>query len=524
MPQLLIPTTETSVNITRPVIYGIIKDLFELTGIPADTMISFPGELESMQQPGSDMGTMAQQSGVNTMSFNNRVFIEVDEDYEMDRILSTATYRSENPHIFRDDRVEVGIRPIYSSTETTINFKFRAVDKTEATRWRDYIRTRVAMNWDQRIHNVAYHYLIPTEFLIILKEIHRLMENVDGYGVELDDYLKSGMTKRATIMTTQAGTEPVWAIAESQIRVVGYFDFELVPDKGSREDEADTWTIAFAYKFKYDKPIATTMKYPLMIHNQLLPQNYRPNPLTDATDPLENKEFEFTLSSYLFYQFEKDVENKRLRDEKLYKGFVIPSFDEFIPDGVPYGTEPVITVLTNIDNTNPHLLLSLKDLGRFKLAPEVLEFMVGEVPYMTTTGQSIFMVNIYRGATLLDLDTLTLDTDLNIYSTYILTLRKYYHIRLSVLNDLSILSAAAINRLRNRGKAAQIIFDFINPNLKLKNKLPKILANDYISRDSMKESMDAMETYNKYGVNGIMKTVETMLIQSNPISKLNKEG
>ena len=520
MPQLFLATTETSVNITRPIVYGIIKDLMEITGISPDAMISFPGELEAMQQPGSDVGTMAQQSGVNTMPFDNRIFIEVDEDYEMDRILSTATYRAENPHIFRDDRIEVGIRPIYSSTDTTINFKFRAVDKTEATRWRDYIKTRVSMNWDQRIHKVSYHFLIPTEFLIILKEIHRLMENVEGYGVELNDYIESGMSKRATIMTTQAGTEPVWAIAESQIRIVGYFDFDLVPDKGSKEDEADTWTIAFAYKFKYDKPVATTMKYPLMIHNQLIPQKYRNNPLTDGTDPLENKEFEFTLSSYLFYHFQKDTENKRLRDDKLRKETIIPAFDEFVPSGTVYGTESVLTVLTNIDTTNPHLLLSLKDLGSYKLAPEVLAFMVGEAQYMTKPGQSIFMVTIYRGATLLDLDSITLDSDLNIYSTYILTLRKYYHIRLSVMSDLTLLAAAAIERMRNYGLSTQIIFDFINPTLKIKNKLPKILGGDYITRESMREAMDAMETYNKHGVSGVMQTVQTLCIQSTSLSNL----
>jgi hypothetical protein len=514
MPQLLIPTTETSVNITRPVIYGIIKDLFDLTGIPVDTMISFPGELESMQQPGSDMGTMAQQSGVNTMSFNNRIFIEVDEDYEMDRILSTATYRSENPHIFRDDRIEVGIRPIYSSTETTINFKFRAVDKTEATRWRDLIRSRVSMNWDQRIHKVSYHYLVPMEFLIILKEIHRLMENVDGYGVELNDYIRSGMSNRATIMTTQAGTEPAWAIAESQVRIVGMFDFDLVPDKGSKEDEADTWTIAFAYKFRYDKPVACTMKYPLMIHNQLLPQNYRNNPLTDNTDKLADEQFEFTLSSYLFYQFEKDTENKRLRDRCITKGFIIPSFDEFIPDGVMPFSVNILTVLIGIDTTNPHLLLSLKDLGDYDLAPEVIDFMIGESQYMTKLGHSIFMINMYRGDTLLDTDSLTLDSDLNVYSTYILTLRKYYHIRLSVISDLSILNHAAIERMRNHGKATQIIFDYMFSSVHKSHGLPKILADDYITRDSMQDALRMLEPHIKRGVTGETKTVQTLVIKS----------
>ena len=158
MPNLFLPIQDTNLSVSRPVVHGVIKDIFEFTNIPENTMISFPGDLDTMQQPGSDIGKINQQTGINTTPFSDRIFIEVEEDYEMDRILSTANYRAENTFIFRDDRVEVGIRPIYSSSDVTINFKFRSADKAAAMAWRNYIKTRVSMNWDQRIHKINYHY------------------------------------------------------------------------------------------------------------------------------------------------------------------------------------------------------------------------------------------------------------------------------------------------------------------------------------------------------------------------------
>lgn len=517
MPQLFLPISDTMISVVRPVVYSIIKELYKVTNIPEDTMISYPGDLEALQQPGSDISKITQQTGINTLPYSDRAFIEVEEDYEMDRILSTAVYRIENTFIFRDDRVEVGIRPVYSSTDTTINFKYRSMDKTAAVRWRDNIKNRVSMNLDQRIHKIDYHFLIPIEFLIILKEIHRLMENVDGYDVELNEYLLSGFTKRATVMTTQAGTEAVWAIAESQIRIVGMFDFDLIPEKGTRDDEVDTWTVSFAYKFKYDKPAACTMQYPLMIHNQLLPQNYRNNPLVDKLDPLENKKFDFSLSSELFYNFQKDTQMKKLWKSVGVSGISIPDYDEFIPAGILPNTVRVFTALISIDIYNPHNLLNLKELGDYSLHPAVLEFMKGESSFMNKPGMSVFAISGYRNTLLLDNTALLVDDELNVYPTYILTLRKYYHIRLSLMNDLTKLSSAAIDRLRNHGEAAIVLIDFINPYLRQKNQLPTILGNDYITRDSMTKCINAMNHIT--GPTPNMMTVQSLLIQSKRLER-----
>ena len=521
MPKLFLPVTDTLSNVVRPVAYSVIRDLFEVTGIPLNTFISYPGELEVMQQPGSDIEKMTQQNGINTMPFDNRISIEVDEDYEADRILSTAVYRIEYPFIFADHDAEVGIRPIYSSTDTTINFKFRSANKVEATRWRDTIRTRVSMNWDQRIHKVDYSYFIPIEYLVLLKEIHRLIENVDGYGIDYDTYLRNKLAKKATIMSTMAGTQQAWSIVESQVQIIGSFDFDLVPEKGERDGEADAWTVSFSYKYKYDKPIACTMDYPIMIHNQLLPQEFRNNPLTDNVNKINYNEVGFSFSSWLFHQFQKDTYAAKSWALNGWKGVSIPYYDEFVPNTVIPNTTRVFTALVNIDlepGNDPALLLNLKQLGNFNLHPSVITYLEGEYKYLTKPGMSPFLITMYRGNELLDLDSLTLDENLNIYSTYVLTPRKYYHIRLSIIDDFTKLNSAASERLRNSGKAARVIFDYLDPSLKNKKKLPVILSNDYVTRESMKQTIDTMQ--NIISRDPLQFTVQSLIIEAGNIAQL----
>lgn len=485
MTKLFMPIPESNESTTRPVVFGVTRDILQMTDLPEDTYIFYPGDLEKGMQPGSQL---EQEAGINMMPFINRVFIEVEENYEMDRMLSTAVYQSENLYIFRDDLIETSIKPVYSSADITINFKYRAVDKTSAIRWRDNIRTRVAMSWDMRLHELEYHYLIPPEFLVILNEIHRMRENVDGYGDTYDKYFNDHVSKKATIFTTLAGTQGAWGIAEKQLRVVGYFDFDTVPELGAKEDDADTWTISFSYKFKYDKPIACVMFYPLMVHNQLVAQNYRPDPIADNPNPLEDKIYARTLSSLNFSMFEKTNQ-----DLLNWRGIAIPSYDDFFPSCIPDNTSRVFTALVNIDTTNPKFLLSLKHLGGITINPIILDFLLGELPYIFKVNLSVFNISFYRSIELQNNDVLTIDNDLNIFSVNELSLRDYYHIRFGIAIDLSLLSQAAKDRLRNNAAALLLILNEIDPSLAANGLLPKVLGNNYVTRTDFNNTLDMMK-------------------------------
>jgi hypothetical protein len=505
MPKIFLPLTGTKESVLRPVVFDITRQLMKITNItPDNVQIYYPGDVEHIPQQGSAIG---QADEPNLLQSNERIAIEVQEEYDPERLLSTAIHRPEHLPIFRDDRIETMIRPTYSPQIVTISYRYRAQDETQAIRWRDDIRGRVAMMRDQNVHSLAYHYLIPEEFLVVLQELHRMRETVAGYGEDYDTYFKSNATTRASILTTLVGTKPAWGISETQARVMGWFDFDGTPEKGSKDDDSETWTISFDYKFMFDKPIGCAMAYPVMVHNQIVGTKYRE---VEPSDHLGRKKLSYSHSAACFSQFEQGFPPVGYN-----QGYQIPAFDEFIPSSVPVGTLRVFTGLTQVDEANPYDLLSLKDLGNYVIHPELLVFLKEEISYLTRPYQSPFVLSFYEGVYLQKPNAIWIDEELKIYSNKLLSLRQYYHVRLSLVEDFSLLQPRALERLRENGNILILILKAIGYPF----ELPKLMGN-YVSRIEMSKVLSNMGLMNGTGAHGQpiqFNTVEVLFVQAEEI-------
>jgi hypothetical protein len=509
MPKFICTTADTDETVVRPVILDVVRHVMKVTGLDeAKTPIFFPGTENATFQPGSSLSTDSLQNRVRS-AFTNQVAVEVDEQYEHDRILSTAVFRPDNLFIFRDDHLETSIRPTYSSTEVTINLRFRAQDKTTAIRWRDDLRQRVSMGRMTYLHELTYSYFIPPEMLVILQEIHRMREAVAGFGEDWDTYFKNTASPKVTKQVGLDGNNAIWSMPETQMRVVGYFDFDGAPEQGSREEGGDTWTISVGYKFKYDKPVACVMFYPLMIHNQLMDQKYRPDTLPYQ---VEHQQRSYSWSAGAFRYFESSYPLVQLAKQD---GVFVPNFDEFIPNSVIPETMRVITLLFNLDPANPTLLNLETDLGGYQFDPDIVTFLKSEAPYMTKPYRSVFNLSLYENKNLMAPDWLAVDGNLNVTSTKPLSYRHYYHLRLSLIEDLSMLDPGAKDRLQNHCSAAVRIMDTLDPTLKDRGLLPVCMPGDWLSNSDLKDSINIINrpvisrgNSQEYG----MKTVETLFI------------
>lgn len=470
MPRVVVPVPETRETISRPVITEVVRQIISLTGMPANTAIVYPGEIDKKPQAGSTINKNAEKI---TLTGDNRITIDVEENHEINRLISTAVNQAENIFIFRDDRVDTYIKPVYSSTEVTINFRFRSVDKIGATRWRDDIRTRLAMGREVNLHSFSYGYLLPPELILILKEIHRLRENVAGYGEDFLTFFKNNSTQRLTEITNVSGTQKAWTIAETQGRVVGLFDFEGIPEQGNRDDEVGTWTISFSYKFKYDKPIHCAMFYPTMVHGQLLGLNFLPEP-TEYPDKYSSKR---PLSSKNLKYFELGSDMNL-----VHQGYFIPRYDDFNPTYTQPDTLRLVTAAVTRDAIYPSFLFSLRELVEVELDPEILTFMVGETAYMVKAYHSIFALSIYANQSIMEPKSLMVDSDLDVHATFVMNPRINYHVRLAIYTDLSKLTVDALLRLRKNASVLIKILKALDPTLEANGQLPKILGNNYITK------------------------------------------
>lgn len=490
MPRITLMAEDVEETVSRPVALKVIRDVLNITRISPCSKIFFPGSAEVTFQHGSTMDEQNEQMEVNQFNSDRLFSIEVDEDYDEERALTTAVMYPENRFMMVDNDLGVYIKPVYSATDVHVTFRFRAKDRVEALRWRDEIRTRTGMNRSELVHSATYNYLIPKSGLFILKEIHRLRENVMGYGESFEQYKKDKFAEGYSVVANQNGAMTREVMAETQYRIIGWFDFNANPEKGAREGNLDTWLISFTYHFKYDRPINAVMAYPLVIHNQLLGPLYRPN---DRSDRDSDHKKTFTSSSGAFYRFEKMTEMiKYQRREGIY----VPIYDDWIPSQIPSNTLRLYSALVTIDTENPEILTNLNHLGEgWKLEDDIAEFLKGEAPFVDKPYFSVFQLNLYRNQYLLAPRDryVTLDADLNVRLMKPVSLRDFFHIRLSLVTRLSLLTPEAKDRLRKNACVLTKILKALDPYFDGAKYFKRLKTCGLVGRDELQNAINDID-------------------------------
>lgn len=453
------PVNDLLQSVERPVVFGVIRRLQELTLIPHDTLVRYYGEDAAAPQYNSTLSRDPEAD--NRWPHRESIAIEVEEGPDPNNMLTMAVKQPEQKFFFWDEELGVILRPAYSSTTVTVRVQYKAVDKNQATKWYNEIRTRYAMMREVFLHEINYSYHVPDEFLVILKEIHRLRENIAPYGEIFTDYLTKHLTNRATEVSNLNGQDSFLAIAEKQAYVQGTFDFEAVPDKPTRDDEPNLWVTSFSYTFRYDKPIEVVMNYPIIVHQQMLSTKYRPDEVPFTYQSIL-KRFSYSMEKLAAFA----ADNVKLRHISN-AGLSLPASDyNFVPRSYPRGTVKAFTALCAMDPADPRDLMNLHKLGEFHLYQDLLDFMVGEAPYMTQQYQSVFQLNHYVDGRIQDQSGLACDASLNVRLVDAADLRKTYRLRLGLVVNFTYLREAALQRLAAHPAAAIRVCCAINAGIR----------------------------------------------------------
>ena len=442
MPSIILPTRDLYNSMDRPVMLGIIKELLEITNLSSQTRILFPGIEGKVAQVGSTIEHENEKLiGTNRWPYDEQIEIEIEEDYDTSRLLTTQVVGPEHEFVFWDDELGLYLKPVYSTNTVTINFKFRAVDKEKAMQWRNMMRTKVAQKREMLLHEVSYSYHIPEEFLIIAGEVYKLKENVAGDGIPPDKWFANKASDRVSKLSNMSGKSSIFAVAETQMRIQGVFQFEGVPEKGSREDGNDSWTISFGYKFNLDKPINFVVQYPYVVHNQLVPEKL----ILKQPYTIEGKDRRYSMTVGNLAYFESDQQALR---SSGYEGVSIPPWDDWMPSTTTLSTIRLFTGLCLINENDKRTLLNLNELGDFAIHPKIIEFIKNaEYSFIGTNFNSIFSLTLYENKYIQSDTILSIDSNLNIIANVDLDLTKTYHVRFGLVTNIKLLPKEAIKRI-----------------------------------------------------------------------------
>lgn len=489
MPRVATEIPETYETITRPASLDVIRQIGKLLGLPKETAIFYPGMSDAAAQTGSTLNYDGEPS---SFPYYGKLKIEASEAYVEDRVLTDSVYRHENKPIFVDADLGVRLYPVYSATEMTLSITYRAANRTMAERFRDDIKMRTSMLRRENLHELTYSYGLPIPYLYLLQEIWTMREAQAGYGDTFSKWVMDHVDQRLTNVTTLVGTEQQLVMPEHQVCALGWFDFNVAPEPGTKESDGGTVAVSFEYHMIYDKVIGCVVEYPLVVHNQIISDawhgvrnasgNLPSDPAARKRNPsLSRKNFDYFTNLY------------PCPCASQIDGVRYPPFDDWIPDHVLPDTSSLYTTIVQVDPNDTGDVLNLQQLVDWDIDHNVLDFLKTEAQYLTTYGSSIVHLQLYIDGTPIEDGKLSVDPYLNVRYAPGMDLRTRFHFRMSLVNDLYILSRDAIERFRSSGCAALKIMMTLQQKLGNRAIVPKLKAGKYIP---YKELMDIAQTIN----------------------------
>lgn len=456
MPQICLEIPEVGDCISRPIAVDVIRDLCQRIGISKNTSLRYKGTALALPVPGS---TLDDKDALNRLPGDTRITIDVTEDYNEDFALSTAVKRPENICFFNDEKLGIHIKPVYQRITATCNITLTATDEATADTWVRTMKRRAVQGVAENVHLVNYHYPVHTSFLAILIELYKLRENQGGYGEDFGTYLKNHFSKKMTVARDQAYNNPTFVIKEQQQAVLGWFDFPSNPPKYEKQDDSGSWSINFTYTYVFDSPQTCVMIYPLMVHNQLLPKYYpdvKPAELEDyVTQP--------SLSTAILRNF--TYETRYSHAWRAKPGIPIPYFDDWLPDVEFDYHQNLLRIMLQRDETNPHALLSLTQLGYVSLPEWLLRYLRLNPLSLTQLNENVINVSLYKGKQMMDPSKIIVSPELDLHYAVPLDVREAYHLTISLNKRLFNLSARALKTLAQDGEAAIRTIIAIDPTI-----------------------------------------------------------
>jgi len=457
MPRQFFPTPNSHETMTRPICLDIARQLLRALELPEDTYILFPGDIGQTYQPGS----VAEDNGTDPSRFRflqDRFFIEITEKANEDYILATTVHQKDATPYFLDRGLGVELKPVYHHTTLEFSIVVRARSRDRAKRIRDQMLAKRAVGRETFLHEVSYSYCVPDLCMALLKKVHEYREAVAGYGDDFSSWVRKHITERATNLTNQTGSRSTLAIGEHQGEIMGWFDFPAVPDGPEKDHDAGTWNWNLNYVTNYDKVIGTAARWPISVHNQILPKPWvggpyghgsmieparRPNRAGRITRALRE-----ATGNYLHKNFDY---------ARKIGGYIYPEFDDWSPDIVKPDTSTLFVSMMQVDLANPRFVCNLEDLGVYAIDSDVVALMKEAPQRLSKYLQSPILVDVYENELPLKDDLVKVDADLNVTVSYDLNPRHLYHLRISLVNTLMGLHAAAKKQLLSGSVGARKI-------------------------------------------------------------------
>lgn len=451
MPVVSITLDDTNRSILSNVYYKIIQDIVDRIKIPYGTLVILHKDTEVTLTDNKTNVSIQDKPNLPSTVSRRRIQVTINEEYNEDELTTTAVHQQSASPIFLDMDINVSAYPVYVKSDISIEFNYITPSKIEANRLRDDIRLRLSQTRNIDIHEVEYDILIPEVVEDFISDIYDLKNRL--LPQSLEEYFKKHSTPRIYPITDMSNaTNTKLAIKEKQVRILGLFDFNSMPEKLEIDNENNNYKFSFTYKLSLEVPRAIALSYPVMVCNRLLPSKYisfLEEHKLNTKEELNKIEGYTSNAIYNLSTFEAHRQLEYKTDINLPVN--VPIFDEFSLRQGHSGYAIIASFLTDVNEDNKKSLFNLKDIEPYELPDFLLDYIIeSELPHIIQPYSSFLYLGLYQQDKFFDADILTIDNQLNISSRKELSLFKPVRVTLSYCVDLSMLNPKALERLKNK--------------------------------------------------------------------------
>ena len=493
---------EESVN--NNIAITVSRDIAKVLNLPEDTHIILNKESKTTHEKnvnGDIVGT------ASTPANELLVLVEDGPAEGQDNLLR---YKSKDwLPIFHDTDTGIIITPIYNYKELIFRFRFASESKSKVFAIANTLADYTNRYSNFRYHNVEYSFPLGNSIMNLLHTVNSIRNMKGGDNLTFREYIDKYHTGRIVLSIPENLDlkQADLSVQEKQYQTLGQFDM-LSPDtRPEFNPELSRWELDISYKLDFEKPIRLNVKYPILIYNTLIPEEFR-NLEKDEYVPIHLKHSSVTVNRHYPH-------NRFIRSMyDTYPIINIPKLDKWYP--MSYKSDlyiPIMSLLCMVDKDDTNLF-NLNEITGIDFHKCVKDYIINiEGKTISKSREGIFLFKLFENDRPSKL-TLTIDENGNIIPSDKLDIRKLYRVVIYIIKDLKYLTPKAtknIYKILNSDCNTLLKYNYIEDDRYVGLRLLSLFNQDVFNM-LLRGSIDTRTIEYKLTENNAPKTVNVFTI------------
>lgn len=333
---------------------------------------------------------------------------------------------------YKDDDSKVSARASYRSAR--MNFEIIVKSKSKST-----ISRVIDLLYHRRIdidtfdtHNVQISYTIPNIVKQLILEVYNIKKEHEN--ITMSEYLNKTLNKEQLDMglsLTGDINKNSYIVTEYLVDALGEFVGDF--DKMTKDKNDLYYALTLNYQLDIQRPLGIHIEYPYLIYNQTLSDIFKNKYYNHDNRKIRNHED-------AMFKLLKKYDSFGINKTGYYLTY--PRYDEFNIKHKLNNYTTIITVLAIVDKDKPYELFNINDLPTLQFKDSVYNLLMSNRENIAKYLKTMFYFNIYVNDDEIIDNSLVLDSDGNLTTTFPMDIKNTYRIGIHLCDNLSNLNGS----------------------------------------------------------------------------------